>query len=864
MMRQYLEIQGPLRASHPDALLFYRMGDFYELFYDDARRASELLGITLTQRGQSAGEPIPMAGVPVHSVEGYLATLVRLGCSVAVCEQIGDPATTKGPVAREVVRIVTPGTLTDDALLEDRRETLLVAVASGGRDGGWGVAALDLAAGRLSVTRLDDDASLNTELQRLAPAELLAPEGVELPQDAARHPTLRHRGAWHFDPISAERLLCERFGTRDLAGFGVADAGPEVGAAGALMAYVAETQFSDVPHIRGMRVEHHNQALLLDAATRRNLELDRSLTGDERATLVGVMDRCATAMGSRLLRRWIQRPLNDHAAITARHESVAELIAARLFPELNQTARGIADLERILARVALRSARPRDLEALRRSLALLPDLIEVLSGSSTSRLRELTVELGPHPDLSRTLDAAIVDEPPQLIRDGGVIGAGYDAELDALRALSKDADSFLVDLEARERKTTGISTLKVGYNRVHGFFIEISKAQASKAPAHYTRRQTLKNAERYISEELKAFEDKVLSARERALAREKALWDALLEGIAEQLAPLQLTASALAELDVLTDFAERAVSLNLAKPEFTEEPGVQIEAGRHLVVEQVSAEQGGGAFVPNGLTFDDARRLWVITGPNMGGKSTFMRQTALIVILAHAGSFVPATTARIGSLDRIFTRIGASDDLAGGRSTFMVEMTEAAEILNNAGDRSLVLMDEIGRGTSTYDGMSLAWAIARHIAKVNRAFTLFATHYFELTQLAEELPGCGNLHLDAVEHRSKVGDTLVFLHEVKEGPADRSFGLQVASLAGVPRAAIKDARKYLAELEANPVHRAAPQIGLFEPRLKPTAIDADVEDSVDPLRAELESIDLDSLSPREALDLLYRLKRELA
>jgi DNA mismatch repair protein MutS len=872
MMRQYLDIQAPLKTSHPDALLFYRMGDFYELFYDDAKRAADLLGITLTQRGQSGGNPIPMAGVPVHAVEGYLAKLVKLGRSAAICEQIGDPATTKGPVAREVVRIVTPGTLTDEALLEDRRETLLVALA---RDAdAWGAAVLDLAAGRLAVTRLKDDSALAAELQRLAPAELLAPEGLALPPAAERHAALRRRDAWHFDPGSAEHQLCQRFGTRDLAGFGVASIGDEagdgagdgigaeIGAAGALMAYVAETQRSDVPHIRSMRVEYHDQALLLDAATRRNLELDRSLSGDDRATLVGVMDRCATAMGSRLLRRWIQRPMNDQAAIRARHAAVAAMIAGRLFPELSDTLRGIADLERILSRIALRSARPRDLEALRRSLGLLPDLLSVIGDADAERLSALAEDLGPHPALHRTLVAAIVDDPPQLIRDGGVIAAGYDAELDQLRALSEDADSFLTDLEARERSATGISTLKVGYNRVHGFYIEISKAQSERAPAHYTRRQTLKNAERYISEELKTFEDQVLSARERALAHEKALWDGLLDGIAEQLAPLQLTAMALAELDVLTDFAERAVTLDLAEPRLTETPGMVIEAGRHLVVEQVSADQGGEPFVPNDLTLDDARRLWVITGPNMGGKSTFMRQTALIVILAHAGSFVPAASASIGPLDRIFTRIGASDDLAGGRSTFMVEMTEAAEILNNAGDRSLVLMDEIGRGTSTYDGMSLAWAIARHIAGVNRAFTLFATHYFELTQLADELPGCGNLHLDAVEHRSKGGDSLVFLHEVKEGPADRSFGLQVASLAGVPKAAIKDARRYLAELEANPVHRTTPQIGLFEPQMKPTEAVEDAE--VDALRAELDAVDLDALSPRDALELLYRLKRELA
>ena len=861
MMRQYLDIQASLRAAHPEALLFYRMGDFYELFHDDARRAAALLGITLTQRGQSAGAPIPMAGVPVHALEGYLAKLVRQGRSVAICEQIGDPATSKGPVAREVVRIVTPGTLTDEALLDDRRDTLLVAInaASGRGASSWGLAVMDLAAGRLSVIRVADDAALDAELQRLAPAELLVAEGLTLPAICARHPAVQRRGDWHFDPTSAERLLCERFGTRDLAGFGVTDSGPEIGAAGALMAYVTETQRSELPHVQGMRVEHHGQALLLDAATRRNLELDRSLTGDDRATLVGVMDRCATRMGARLLRRWIQRPLNDAAAIGARHGAVAELLTQRLFPELAETLKPIADLERILARVALRSARPRDLEALRRSLTALPDLQALLTDAAAARTAELVADLGPHAPLHRTLCAAIVADPPQLIRDGGVIAPGYDAELDELRRLSGDADAYLSELELREREATGISTLKVGYNRVHGFYIEISKAQAAKAPAHYTRRQTLKNAERYVSEELKAFEDQVLSARERALAREKALWEMLLDGINEELAPLTATAAALAELDVLTCYAERAETLALVQPELTETPGIHIEGGRHLVVEQLSRERDGTPFVPNGVVLDDAHRLWVITGPNMGGKSTFMRQTALIVILAHAGAFVPARSARIGPLDRIYTRIGASDDLAGGRSTFMVEMTEAAEILNNATERSLVLMDEIGRGTSTYDGMSLAWAIARHIAGVNRAFTLFATHYFELTQLAEELPGCGNLHLDAVEHRSKGGDGLVFLHEVKEGPADRSFGLQVASLAGVPKAAIRDAKRYLAELEANPVHRTGPQIGLFEARMQPTEVEAQ---ATDPLRDALAAVDLDELSPKEALALLYRLKSE--
>ncbi len=847
MMQQYLGI----KAQHPDILVFYRMGDFYELFYDDAIRAARLLDITLTKRGQSAGEPIPMAGVPVHAVESYLGRLIRLGESVAICEQIGDPATSKGPVERKVVRIVTPGTVTEEALLEERRENLLVAVC--GRENRFGIAALDVSTGRFRVLEVEGVEALAGELERLNPAELLLPEGQPLP--GTKRPGTRQRAVWHFEAEAARTLLTRHFGTRDLAGFGCEGLALATGAAGALLQYVQDTQMSALPHINGLGVERREDGIILDAATRRNLELTQNLAGGREHTLAAVLDETATAMGSRLLSRWIHQPLRHRQDLEARLGAVAELLEGRGHRALHERLRRIGDLERILSRVALGSARPRDLVTLRDSLAVLPEIRGLLAGTGAPRLEQLAGSAGEHPAVVDLLTRAVIEQPPVLIRDGGVIAPGYDPELDELRALSGNADQFLVDLEARERERTGIHTLKVAYNRVHGYYIEISRAQADKAPDDYTRRQTLKGAERFITPELKAFEDKVLSARERALAREKALYEALLEALLEPLPALQRSAEALAELDVLACFAERAETLGYSRPELTDTPGMLIEDGRHPVVEQVLDEP----FVANGVQLADARRMLVITGPNMGGKSTYMRQTALIVLMAHLGSFVPARRTVLGPVDRIFTRIGASDDLASGRSTFMVEMTEAANILNNATEHSLVLMDEIGRGTSTFDGLSLAWACAEHLARHNRAFTLFATHYFELTALAEQHEAIANVHIDAVEH----GNRIVFLHAVKEGPANQSYGLHVAALAGVPAAVIKKARQRLAELERQNLADGAadPQLGLFAPTPPPSPAP---DPSLEALREAVEDLDPDSLSPREALEVVYRLRALLA
>ena len=839
MMRQYLGI----KAEYPDVLLFYRMGDFYELFYEDARRAASLIDITLTSRGKSAGEPIPMAGVPVHTVDTYLARLVRKGESVAICEQIGDPATSKGPVERKVVRVVTPGTVTEDSLLEARRETLLGSVCFG--PDGIGLAWLDLAAGDFRLTELDDADGLQAELERLRLAECLVNEDDPLPEWLAERPGLRRRAPWHFDLETGRRLLCKQFGTHDLSGFGCEGLEPGLRAAGCLMQYVGDTQMTAVPHIRGLSRELKDDALIMDAATRRNLELEFSLSGHDQHTLAGVMDRAVTAMGSRLLRRWINRPLRDRNVLNRRFQAVDALRTAGAVEPLQDTLRGIGDIERILARVALRSARPRDLAQLRTALGALPGLKDALVALDSPRLGELVADCGDHEPIRQLLERALVETPPMLIRDGGVIATGYDEDLDQLRRISEDADAYLADYEARERDRTGLPNLKVGYNRVHGYYIELSRGQADKAPPEYTRRQTLKAAERYISEELKGFEDKVLSARERALAREKALYESLFDHLHEVLEALQRMARALAETDVLADLAERSLSLQLVCPTLCDDSRLEIRAGRHPVVEQVLDEP----FVPNDLLLDPARRMLVITGPNMGGKSTYMRQAALITVLAHVGSYVPADAAVIGPVDRIFTRIGAADDLAGGRSTFMVEMTEAANILNNATESSLVLMDEIGRGTSTFDGLSLAWACAHYIGERIGAFTLFATHYFELTALAQELPACANVHLDATEHAGGI----VFLHSVRDGPANQSYGLQVAALAGVPRGAIKRAQGYLETLEQQRETERAAGWGQAE---LPLAAPAPPH----PAMEVLGDVDPDRLTPREALDLIYLLK----
>ena len=853
MMQQYLRI----KAQHPDVLLFYRMGDFYEMFYDDARRAAQLLDIALTQRGQSAGAPIPMAGVPAVTLDGYLAKLVRKGESVAICEQRGDAGKAKGPMEREVVRIVTPGTLTDEALLEERRDNLLASVCAG--NGRFGLAWLDLSAGRFSVMEVAGAAALEAEVERLRPAELLAPDGaapVFARSSGLKERPLRLRPPWHFDPESAARALAEQFHTRDLAGFGCADKPLGIAAAGALLAYVRETQKSALPHLLAITTEERDAALIMDAATRRNLELDESLAGNPELTLAGVFDRTSTAMGGRMLRRWMHRPLRDRDILRSRYQAVATLLEAAQYPAVATTLKAIGDLERIVARIALRSARPRDLAQLRAALGVLPELHRLLEAASSRAplLGQLIGEIAHHRDDTRAdhalLTRAIVDSPPHYLRDGGVIAEGYDAELDELRLLGSNTEQFLLDLEQRERERTGLSSLKLGFNRVQGFFIEVNRSQADRVPPDYLRRQTVKSAERFITPELKSFEDKVLGARDKALARERALYEALLDHLTARLPTLQSTTAAISQIDVLNCFAERAAALDCTQPELTEEPMLAIDGGRHPVVERAGREP----FVPNDLRFDDSRRMLIITGPNMGGKSTYMRQTALIVILAHIGCYVPARRAVLGPLDRIFTRIGASDDLAGGRSTFMLEMTETANILNNATAHSLVLMDEVGRGTSTFDGLSLAWACAAYIAEKIRAFTLFATHYFELTSLAGETLGVHNVHVEAVEH----GDTLVFLHSVREGPANQSYGLQVAALAGIPKSVTAQARRYLTELE-----RERDALRTSTSPQGELALEAPAALPAPPISAALEALralDPNSLSPREALDLLFRLQ----
>src|ERR1700735_2026795 len=845
MMQQYLRI----KAQHPDVLLFYRMGDFYEMFYDDARRAAQLLDIALTQRGASGGAPIPMAGVPVVTLDGYLAKLVRKGQSVAICEQRGEPGKTKGPMDREVVRIVTPGTLTDEALLEERRDTLLACVC--GQNGRFGLAWLDLSAGRFSVMELASLAALEAEVERLRPAEILAPDGAQpaLARSSVEDRPWRTRAPWHFEIDSATRALTEQFRTRDLAGFGCADKPLAIAAAGALLAYVRETQKSALPHLLSITTEERDAALIMDPATRRNLELDESITGADEFTLAGVFDRTTTAMGGRLLRRWLHRPLRDRDILRARYHAVATLIDHDQHAAIAEGLAAVGDLERILARIALRSARPRDLVQLRAALGALPSLRRILIAAPSPLLQRLTLSINDHHEEHSLLHRAINEAPPHYLREGGVIAAGFDAELDELRALGSNTEQFLIDLEQRERERSGLSSLKLGFNRIQGFFIEVNRSQADKVPAEYLRRQTVKSAERFITPELKSFEDRVLGARERAQARERTLYEALLDQLSGNLSALQASATAIAEVDVLSCFAERATTLQCAQPELVDEPMLRIDAGRHPVVERAGREP----FIPNDLRFDDSRRMLIITGPNMGGKSTYMRQTALIVILAHVGCFVPARRAILGPLDRIFTRIGASDDLAGGRSTFMLEMTETANILNNATDKSLVLMDEVGRGTSTFDGLSLAWACAAFIAKKIRCFTLFATHYFELTNLATEAPGVANVHVEAVEH----GDNLVFLHSVKEGPANQSYGLQVAALAGIPKSVTTQARRYLTELErerdALRSHNSPQgELALFAPTAAPVAESAALE--------ALRAVDPNTLSPRDALDLLFRLK----
>ncbi len=841
-MRQYLA----LKAGHPNTLLFYRMGDFYELFYEDAEKAARLLDITLTTRGQSAGVPIKMAGVPYHSLEPYLAKLVKSGESVVICEQIGDPATSKGPVERAVSRIVTPGTLTDAALIDDKQDVWLLAITTARNTAG--LARLNLASGEFILTEVAVE-QIPATLERIRPAEILYPESwtPNFGIDAAR----TRQPDWYFEFDSARRLLCEQFQVASLAGFGAEGLKPAIAAAGALLQYAQATQSGKLPHLRALTVELEGAYLGLDLATRRNLELTETLRGQPSPTLFSLLDNCVTSMGSRLLRHTLHHPLRERDIPSARHGAVEALLEdyGRMAGEVRRELKGIADIERIGGRIALRNARPRDLASLRESLARLDTLRVPLTGNNSPLLGQLEIDLETPIATLELLVRAIAAEPAAQIRDGGAIAPGYDGELDELRSLNDNCGAYLVDMEVRERERTGIASLKVEYNKVHGFYIEVTHAHTDKIPDDYRRRQTLKNAERYITPELKAFEDKALSAQERSLAREKLLYEVILDELLPAIPTLQTIARAVAQLDLLAGFADTALKRNWSKPEFAPEIGLTVTGGRHPVVEGEMANSAE-TFIANDCLLAENRRLLLITGPNMGGKSTYMRQVALIALLAHIGSYVPADCCLLGPLDRIFTRIGASDDLASGRSTFMVEMTEAAAILHHATPNSLVLMDEIGRGTSTFDGMALAFAILRHLIDRNRCLTLFATHYFELTRLAHEYSELANVHLDAVEHN----DRIVFLHAVEEGPANQSYGIQVAALAGIPNTVVRAARKQLREFE----QRAA--VDPLQPDLFAQGDPEPAEAEPHPAVEQLTALDPDSLTPREALDALYALK----
>ena len=850
MMQQYLRIKG----EHPGMLLFYRMGDFYELFYSDAERAAPLLDITLTARGQSGGAPIPMAGVPFHALDQYLAKLVKLGETVAICEQVGDVATAKGPVERKVVRIVTPGTLTEAGLLDARQDSLVAALTLDAQQ--VGIATLNLAAGRITLLQVGR-ARTAAELQRLAPGEVLVADEFRERIAALVAVPVRGLPPWHFTAEHGQRSLQKQLGVHDLGAFDTDDVPLAVAACGALLGYAATTQQAPLQHVRNLAVERNSDLLRMDPATRRNLELTATLRGESSPTLLSLLDTTITSGGARLLRAWLGNPLRNHSLLQSRHRAVAELLERRELDALRTRLRGVVDVERITARIALRTARPRDLSGLRDSLELLPGIAEAMAPYAAAQLAQARTNLRLRPEWHALLARAIAAEPAGALRDGGVIAGGFDAELDELRAIQTDSGAFLLAMEGKERARTGIANLRVEFNRVHGFFIEVTNAQTAKVPDDYRRRQTMKNAERYITPELKAFEDKALSAQERALARERLLFDALLDQLAPAIAELQRAADGLATIDVYATFAERARSLDWNCPVLSNLPGIEIRGGRHPVVQQQVEH-----FVANDVELSPhARRLVILTGPNMGGKSTYMRQTAVIALLACIGSFVPASSAVIGPIDAIFTRIGAADDLAGGRSTFMVEMTEAAAILNAATPQSLVLIDEIGRGTSTFDGLALAWAIARHLANRSQCLTLFATHYFELTALAKELPACVNAHFDAAEFCNDQGQQIVFLHEVAAGPASRSYGLQVARLAGVPGDTVRQAQKYLSALEDNAAAKS-PQSDMFAmPVTRPDETETAAETSAAAILDRLRAIDPDAMSPREALDALYALKK---
>lgn len=836
-IQQYLKI----KADYPDLLLLYRMGDFYELFYEDAKRAAELLSITLTSRGQSNGKPIPMAGIPYHAAETYLERLLKAGESVAICEQLGNPMQNKGPVPRKVVKILTPGTVTDEALLENKSDNLLVSLNIYQQT--YGIAFLNLARGSLKVAEYSKLSELITKVEELHPAEILLSDASGLKTHLNSSLLTRTLPSWNFDFKNSELLLLQHFKIQDLASFGCEKLSSAIGAVGALLQYVLSTQKNSLPHLTKITVEKSSDYLILDATTQKNLELVRNLQGGIENTLASLMDHTATAMGGRMLRRWLLQPLRDHTKIRRRLDAVTVLQDENLNLSINQALKNVGDIERIVTRVALKSARPKDLVQLGLALSVIPDLKNLLDQINNPLLTDLNQKLLPLPEVKILLSQAIIPDPPQLIRDGGVIAPGYSAELDELRNLSAHADQFLIDLEQKERERTQLSSLKVGYNRISGYYIEISRSQSDQAPIDYQRRQTLKNAERFVTAELKTFEDRILSSHSKALALEKRLYDELFDKILVYLQPLQQVATLLATLDVLNNLAERARSLKLVKPTLVNSNTLQISQGWHPIIANVTKEP----FIPNDLEFAQ-HRLALITGPNMGGKSTYMRQISLIVILAYLGSFVPAAAATIGQFERIFTRIGAADDLAGGRSTFMVEMTETAAILNNATAQSLVLLDEIGRGTSTFDGLSLAWAIAQKLLQIG-AFTLFSTHYFELTELAKHFQQVINLHLDVWEEH----DQIVLLHTVKSGPASRSYGIEVAKLAGIPADVVANARQYLTKIETGDSEKRYPHKAECPPR------------ALTPLQAallnELKQLDPNNLSPREALDFIYQLKQ---
>ncbi len=840
MMQQFLRI----KADYPNTLLFYRMGDFYELFLDDAVKASELLSITLTSRGHSEDKPIAMAGIPHHAADGYLAKLLKAGESVAICEQIGDPATSKGPVERKVVRVVTPGTLTEESLLDEHTDSLLSAVFYEKEQ--FGIATINLASGRFFLQQGAGESELETQFAQLNPAEIISSEDWQPPINIRSRKGFNRIASWHFDYKSAERLLNKQFGTKDLKGFGCEHLPLAIQAAGALLQYLKDTHQAALPHIQSISVVQQSDFVLLDAASRRHLELDFHPSGDKRFTLFGLLNHCKTSMGGRLLRRWLHQPLRNQSTLKHRHLTIEQLQESGRLEGLQLLLKQTGDIERILSRIALQKATPRDLAVLRQTLNALPEIQQELSQLTAPRLEELAKNISEHPSLYTLLCDAVVENPPVLMRDGGVIATGYNETLDQFRHLSNNADQFLIDLEENERKNCQIQNLKLSYNRVHGYYIEVPRSQAEKVPSHFIRKQTLKNVERYITPDLKAFEEKVLSAREQALVCEKKLYSELLNKFLPHLSSLKSCAEGLAELDVLCNFSERSNTLNFNQPSFMYDTGLSIKQGRHPIVEQFLETP----FVANDITLDADRRMLIITGPNMGGKSTYMRQTALIVLLAHIGCYVPAAEVKVGPIDQIFTRIGASDDLASGRSTFMVEMSETANILHNATEESLVLMDEIGRGTSTFDGLSLAWATANYMANNAQPLTLFATHYFEMTALSESAPSVSNVHLNAIEH----GDSIVFLHTVQDGPANQSYGLQVAALAGVPKAVIEQAKIKLNSLEnapkaiiTNPDQQN--QFDLFQPRLNSQ------------VQSLLDDLDPNELSPKDALNVLYELKK---